>query len=249
MNDATFSNLVCQVKTMKVGKVSIVGNGEPTLHPKFTVFVRELAEAKNFLSLTTNGQLLDSKCIHNILEAPVDMINVSVDGKDKEGYEQSRIGGNLEKLIRNLTELKEMKRESRSPALTVIRVAIRPSQCKMEQPLLDFWRPFGDVVSKQYIVDFTGAGGDTFKPLGREDVYPRCTLPSKQLDVRWNGDVPLCSYSQWQTGQPGGLLLGNIRTSSLLELRDGHLMMTYRAGHRRRETELMPLCKGCRYGS
>jgi hypothetical protein len=171
-----------------------------------------------------------------------------VDGTDKEGYEQWRIGGSLDKLVRNLTELKEVKHDFRSPTVTVIRVMIRPSQRKTEQSLLDFWRPFGDVVTKQYVVDFTEAGGDVFKTIGRDNVYPRCALPSKLLDVRWNGDVPLCSYSHLQAGQPDGLLLGNINSSSLLELRDGRLMMDYRRGHRRRETKLTPLCKGCRFG-
>ena len=149
MEPITFSNLVRQAKECGIPWISsLCGNGEPTLHPKFPSYVRQLAAATKFLELTTNWQRVDEEIIYSVLQASVNLMHVSVDGGNKEEYESMRIGGKLERLLQNLTLLKQPKKKTRSSTLINIRVMLIPSQHGDEQRLLNFWRSYGDAVSK-----------------------------------------------------------------------------------------------------
>lgn len=246
MQPNTFSNLIRQVKECGTPWVALCGNGEPTLHPEFSNYVRQLAKTTKFLSVTTNWQRVDEEIICSVLQAPVDLLNISVDGGNKGEYEAMRIGGNFERLLHNLTALKKRKHTTHAPTLINIRLMLRPSQYEDEPRLLNFWRTYGDVVSKQYILNLDSPSG----PYGIDPVdYKRggrCTLPFKILDVNWSGNVPLCTYSRRQTGNPDGLPLGNINQHSIQELWQGPIIKQYREGHRFRKEELIPICKGCK---
>ena len=243
MDPITFSNLVRQVKECCIPWISLVGNGEPTLHRKFPSYVRQLATATKFLELTTNWQRVDEEIIYSVLQAPVNLMHVSLDGGNKEEYESVRIGGKFESLLQNLTLLKQLKKETHSSTLINIRVMLLPSQYGDEQRLLNFWRSYGDVVSKQYVLNFGDSSSYGYENTYKQDA--RCTLPFKIVDVNWNGNVPLCSYSRRQTGNPHGLPIGNINENSLREIWNGPIISQYREGHRYRKEELIPICKSC----
>ena len=242
MLEETFANLVKQVKDSRIPRVGLVGNGESTLHPEFSSYLPRLKEATSFLTLTTNMQRVN----HDILSATVkhvDVVNISVDGGDKQGYEAMRIQGNFEKLLANLQDLNDLKERLRSETVINIRLMLRPSEKDREAELLEFWKARGDIVSRQYIVDFLENSDDGFTA----DYEPkaRCTLPAKVLDVHWNGNVPLCSYSETQTGKPDGLVIGNINENTLSDIWQGELIRQYRMGHRQKNPELTLICAGC----
>jgi MoaA/NifB/PqqE/SkfB family radical SAM enzyme len=244
MEPDTFYNLVHQVKECGISWVGLCGNGEPTLHPKFSDYVRQLAAVTNFLSLTTNWQRVDEQIVYNVLKAPVRLLNISVDGGNKEDYESMRIGGSFERLLQNLTLLNKLKKEMGAPTLVNIRLMLGTAQSKDEHQLLKFWRSHGDVVSKQYILNFDQGPSGSY---GYDtESRARCTLPFKILDVNWNGNVPLCTYSRRQTGNPDGLVIGNINHSTLSQIWNGQIIKQYRDGHRFRKEELIPICQGCK---
>lgn len=243
MSPTTFSNLVSQIKQAGIPRVLLVGNGEPTLHPNFRDYIPRLRDAAKFLSLTTNLQKVSEEILRCILNAPIDVVNISVDGGHKEAYERMRIGGKFERLLENLTRMRDLKHELHAPTLINVRVMLLPSQREDEHEILHFWRPYADVVSKQYIMNFYENFEDgymnTYKP------ETRCTLPFKVLDVQWNGNVPLCSYSWIQIGEPSGFVLGNINETTLYDLWNGAILQQYRAGHRSRNEAMIPICKNC----
>ena len=110
-----------------------------------------------------------------------------------------------------------------------------------EADTLRFWRPYGDVVSKQYILDFGRKVADAYVPVAEG----RCTLTLRKLDLHWNGVVNLCGYSWLQTGDPEGVVLGNIATTTLSAMWNSDLMRQYREGHRSRREDLIPICRNC----
>lgn len=75
--------------------------------------------------------------------------------------------------------------------------------------------------------------------------YPKCSLPFKQLQVLWNGDVPMCTYSNHQEDNDGDFVLGNIKDYSITELWNKPVIKNYRIAHRTRDFKKMPLCNGC----
>jgi MoaA/NifB/PqqE/SkfB family radical SAM enzyme len=242
MTPETFDNLERQTSESGIRWISIVGNGEATLHPRYTEYVRRLAAVTKFLELTTNWHRVDEELMLSVLQF-INLMHVSVDGASSEEYERTRVGGKLERLQDNLIALKRLKKKTGSKILVDVRVLVLPSQLADEKRYLDFWRPYGDVVSRQYVFNFVDAP-ESFDATACKP-RARCTLPFKTLDVNWNGNVPLCSRSRIQTGNPDGLSLGNINHTSLHELWNGPIMQQYRDGHRYQKEELVPICKGC----
>lgn len=247
MNGSTFSRLVEQVKAGKIKRVRVVGNGEPTLHPDFPAYIRRLATVTPFLSMVTNLQRLPDGVLDAMLTAPVSLVEVSVDGGNREEYESSRLGGHFDRLQENLRRLKRRRNELKSSTLINIRLMLRPSHQPREAAIVRGWRPFADCVMRQYVIQRRElvVESDAYESVHRSnEEYPRCSLPFKDLDITWTGDVPLCHYSAAQMGEPG-LLLGNINTRTIEQLWNSETMKQYRNAHRQRIPEQMPICLGC----
>jgi MoaA/NifB/PqqE/SkfB family radical SAM enzyme len=250
MREDTFAKLVASVRNARVSRVRFVGNGEPTLHPQFARFAREMAQATPFLSIVTNCQRLPDETLDALLDAPFRLIEVSVDGGDKESYERSRVGGKFDRLLENLRRLRAARDERKASALINLRIMVRPSQRAMEEQLEAFWQPYGDSLMRQYVIKRKELDDDrdVYQNVQRaEGATPRCALPFKSLDITWTGLVPLCHYSAAQIGEPG-LIVGDINTASIEEIWNRPIMRQYRGGHRRRSPAETPICKGCSAG-
>lgn len=247
MSDETFEHLLSSVKESKTARLRIVGNGEATLHPRFSEFMSELAKHVKFLSIVTNGQWKREKIGMSLLEAPFNVIEISIDGVNAEEYESSRVGGNYDRLISNLKALKTAKQQMRSKTQVNIRLMMRPSQIDYQQKYMTFWKEYADSVMPQYITQIKDTEYNTDVFISQHNVnssIPKCSLIFKNVEVKWTGQVLLCGLSFYQHGD-GGLELGNINEESLTSLWNCHIMRTFRHGHRHRKEEHISMCRGC----
>jgi MoaA/NifB/PqqE/SkfB family radical SAM enzyme len=243
MSDEVFARLVDQLRELKIRNLRVIGGGEPTLHARFPELARKLRGIAPFTSVTTNGQRMPEPVRYAMLEA-FDVVEISVASDHAEGYEHARKGGDFALLLRNIEALQQLRGRLGARTLIQIRVMIRPSDRPSLPRLLRFWSEHGDVVSTQRLQDYFGHAGDVF-PTPRREGYPPCVLPFRMLGVGWNGDVPLCRGSAFQTGTPEGLLLGNITKTTLAEMWRGPIIRQYRDAHRKRDGAAMPVCRGC----
>lgn len=251
MEETTFSKVADGIKKLGIHRVRVVGGGEPTLHPEFGRYIHELACSTDYLTILSNGQWKKPEdIIQDLIEAPVNLIEISVEGTTKEEYERSSTRASFDKLLANLRLLKEERNRTKSKSHINLRVMIRPSSKGNRSALRDFWKPYCDTMLFQRLVRFKDLEGedgvdDLFEPVqNNTETYPKCSLPFKAMEVNWNGNVPLCCYSVTQYGPPG-FLLGNIKESNLPDLWNGDIMRTYRKAHRDMNEDLMPICKGC----
>lgn len=248
MEKDTLKKVAEGIDELGVKRVRIVGNGESTLHPEFGWMLRELCAVTPFVSVLTNGQWRRSQeTIKAMLDAPVSMVEFSVDAVTKGGYERSRVGGRFERLLGNLDRLNAARASSASRIMTNIRVMMRPSERPHEKEIMAFWKDYADTVMPQYVVgrQFLPYDDDIYEAVqADEQSYPNCASPFKSFGVQWDGDVPLCSLSAQQIGAPG-LILGNVATSTLSELWQGATIEQYREGHRTRDCSKMEICQGC----
>jgi MoaA/NifB/PqqE/SkfB family radical SAM enzyme len=246
MSEETFARFERDLIDADISRVTMVGNGESTIHPQFIPYIHRLSKAVRYLSIVTNGQWIRPGIAEALLNT-VDLVEISVDPGGKEMYEQSRPNASYEKLIANLTELKALKKKLGSKTLINIRLMIKAGDTDRIPEYKAFWKQFCDFTMVQYLIQLKGTkDSDTLNKsiYNNEQSYPRCTFPFKHIEVRWKGDILLCHYSQLQLGQPG-LLAGDINNERLLDIWNGPVMSQYRKAHRERDFEKMPACKGC----
>lgn len=244
MDRSTFDRVAEEIKQNDIRRVYVVGNGEPTLHPEFCDYIETLGRSTRVLSLTTNLQKISREVAESIVSS-VSLLNVSLDGADAASYERNRVRGNFERLLSNFRLIREVRNELNSRVIINARVMVHPSDRERLKEIKSFWSQFADIVSIQYVVDISGTGGDVYAVHTQNDHYPKCSLPFKQLNVRWNGEVPLCTYYYIQADNPDDFILGNIKDKGIKHLWGSGLINHYRRAHKERSKKDMPLCAGC----
>lgn len=247
MGEQVFNRLFNDLLKMKSNRIQLVGNGESSLHPKFGEYISKLAQTGKYVSLVTNGQWKNVNVASQILEAPLDLIDISIDAGGKEKYEASRINGSFDTLLFNLKHLMALKRRLNAKTLINIRLMLRPSQRDIFREEHTFWSEYCDRIMPQYImkINSTTYEEDIFIPMqnrGRD--FPKCSMPFKHIEIRYTGEVLMCYYTPYQIGLPG-LVIGNVLDSSINEIWNCRIMKDYRNAHRKRIKENMPVCKGC----
>ncbi|MBX3325840.1 MAG: radical SAM/SPASM domain-containing protein [Nitrospira sp.] len=245
MTDSTYWRVIAQIREYRIKRIRVVGNGEPTFHPNFRWMIKEIAESTDYVELKTSLQYVKDATIEAVVKANIDAIRISVDSNSKEEYETLRQGGNFETLLTNLKKLIRTRNSLRGKSLITITVMLKPSDQEKEYEMMAFWKPYCDLVSKQYVLDMKTGESDSFLATTSSEEWPRCSFPFKELKVFWDGNVPLCKYSHLQTRDDIGLPLGNINTDTIPTLWNGPIMKQYRNAHRNRNTAAMPICRGC----
>lgn len=91
-----------------VEEVTLMGWGEPTVHPHFAEFLDWAARLGLRKYFCTNGMRLD-KLFDNIFRTETDIIAVSMDGACAETNEKIRRGADFHKILENISAITEYK--------------------------------------------------------------------------------------------------------------------------------------------
>ncbi len=94
----------------EVEEVTLMGWGEPTVHPRFRdilIYLNKFPVRKYFC---TNGMLLD-RYIEDIFDHKVDIIAISLDGASKGTNDKIRKGSDFDKITNTLKTIVEEKRK------------------------------------------------------------------------------------------------------------------------------------------
>lgn len=84
--------------------------GEPLLHPRLSEIIKKLKDNNIRTRLSTNATLLTKEVSYKIMSAGLDYIVFSVDGNNKDSYENIRVGANFEKVVQNILDFLEVKK-------------------------------------------------------------------------------------------------------------------------------------------
>lgn len=105
MTASQFNTILDKIPSLKI--VNFVGLGEPLLNPEFFSILKIAKDRNIEIVLTTNATLLNEENVFKIPEN-VSNITVSIDTPVSEYFRRIR-GGNLQMIIKNLTNLLEKK--------------------------------------------------------------------------------------------------------------------------------------------
>lgn len=231
-----FERLVTEIETYPTCAVRIVGLGESALHPRAPEFIERLRGLPGKVEFTTNGHLFERMTPKEICDSPIDLLGISIDGIDEEGYRRMRPGGDYRTLLEQVREFDAYRRANgrKGPEVKIRHVLMPKTTDEQVARYKATWEPYCDQVAINVFNPIrTAKGGNPVR---------RCYELFFLAHVRWNGDVPLCQY-QFVLGPQE--ILGTLAESSLEAIWASPRLAEMRGLHRRRAFDEMPFCKAC----
>jgi len=99
----------------KLRWIGTSGIGSSFLNKDFMKMLEYLKQRSVFVEFFDSFDLIDEKTAERLVDLGIDKIWVSLDAPSKESYEKIRAGTNLEKVLKNVKTLLEIKERKKSP--------------------------------------------------------------------------------------------------------------------------------------
>jgi len=124
--------------------IRYASNGEPLAHPHAYDMIDEAVRRSGvYVTLTTNGTIMNEARTLRLLEAGVHMIDVSIDAYRPETYAAIRRNGKLHVTRANVLRLIQSVRESRAATAVVVSFVEQPANRGEAADFERFWRDHG----------------------------------------------------------------------------------------------------------
>ena len=246
MSEALYAKFVDEVGQYAdwVETVCLNRDGEPTLDKYLPQRVEMLKEAGiRKVTFATNVQLLVPRLVHQLLDAGLDDIMVSVDGITKATFEAIRVRLNYETVLNNTLNLLRI-RNKRGANLTVrMRMVIMDRNRHEVDEWLAFWKaqvsPQDRVYAKPVHTWGNQLGVEADEMVARYADTP-CVSPFSTIILQVNGKVPLCGVDYNVKH-----LMGDFTRQSIKEIWNSELFAQVRWQHANRRRNEIAVCRGC----
>jgi radical SAM protein with 4Fe4S-binding SPASM domain len=237
----------------KVKRLYLYHEGEPLLNPRLPdmlAYARR-ADVAEQVQTTSNGALLTPKVADALLDADFDLIRISVEHVNDDGYHHLTGTRTRYEQIRRNVEYLFNERERRGSRLR-IHPKIMDTHLTSEQKekfVRDF-QPIGDLLNIQKLgdmpasegVDFTlgtkpefGSTGAPFKP---DRIV--CPHPFYVMVVKWRGEVVTCSEEwRWEN------IVGDTKLQTLPEIWNSEPLRKFRLTHLQGNRNSINHCHHC----
>ncbi len=93
-------------------RITLVGLGEPLLHPDIIEFVKLAVSDSRRIGLVTNAIDLDKSMAKKLIDAGLDSIAFSLDGPDQSINKKLRSGTDVEKAVKNIRQFSALSKTS-----------------------------------------------------------------------------------------------------------------------------------------
>jgi len=234
-----FKKIVDECTAAGVKCIKLHNYGEPLLTPNFDQmlqFIRKRSK-KIDIQFATNGSLLNERWARLLIQAKVNQIMVTIDGALKETYEKIRRGLSYDIVTANVSNLLALKRQMRSEYPEVIVEIIEMEETKKEiDAFIKQWQGIADKIAVNSYSTRAGAfSGNEFTIKSRP-----CFRLWKQMVITSTGQVAACC-TDWDCK----MVIGDLRTQSLLEVWQGTAINELRRLHLDGRMADIPLCSKC----
>ena len=216
---------------------------EPLLNFDDLIEISKFAKQVGILDVyfTTNGTLLSPEKSRELIDQDlISRIQVSIDAINPETYDQIRIGGNYERVSKNVDFfMKYKKSQNKEFPLLRVNFLSLPENKGQEKKFLELWQHKVDEVAIQRSV----LKPDSKRDKGTDEYTLKerfCPNPFRQLVIRADMSVlPCCSF--WGCD----IKLGDLDLNDKKNFFDEKLISNLRETFTNSEKKLFPACKNC----
>ncbi len=248
LDDSLNAKLVDEVRDFGAGKTQYIrysSSGEPLVHPKIYDMLEYAVENSGvFVTLTTNGTLLDEKRIEKLFSSGLHLIDVSLDALTPETYAAVRVHGKLEVTRRNVMKLLEMKHRLHVDVSIVVSFAEQPQNTHETEAFESFWKDQGadSVVIRRL---HSAAGGlpqiaERMRSQGKPGSRYPCLYPWERILLSPRGDLKFCPQD-WVYGST----IAPYSDTTIREVWQGEFYRKLRQAHLSNDFSRHPFCGQC----
>jgi MoaA/NifB/PqqE/SkfB family radical SAM enzyme len=249
MDPALNTKMVDEVRAHGRGITQFIryaSNGEPLVHPRSYDMLDEAVQHSGvFVTLTTNGTIMNEKRTRKLLEAGVHMIDISLDAFSPETYAKIRVGGDLNVTRTNVLRLLDWVREQKAQTKVVVSYVEQPANRHETEAFDQYWRDQGaSYVVVRRLHSCSGAKVDLADARRRlqQTAMPRrpCLYPWERIAVNARGDLAFCP-SDWVHGS----YIADYATTTIRETWQGEFYRRLREAHLTNQFGAHRFCGQC----
>lgn len=242
MKREILDKLFDEIAARRIPSVNLAHGGEPLIRkdiPQLLARMREMGVLDRLIH--TNAYLLSESASEAILEAGVTKINFSLDAITEATYDKVRIGGNFERVYRNVHRFLELKKQrGLSYPRTRVSFVVTEANALEQKAFFDYWKDKVNVVAFQQEYDFSAAGNKMRLERSRRPKGAKpCSLLWQHLCVTHDGHIT-CMHDYQHDN-----VLGNVATHSLHDCWNSEKMNEYRELHKRDRACDIAMCEKC----
>lgn len=235
--------IACENKNTRVwmvffGDPYVIKNKKPSI---FDLIKYAKDKGLSDVVLNTNANLMDREAARRTIEAGLDALYIGIDAFTPDTYAKLRVGGDYDKVVRNVVALLEMKKKlmKDKPRVFVQFVEMDVNKSEKEQ-FIKFWNEQGAEVKIRPKISWAGMIDAPNLVLGDKDRWP-CYWAMQTMSVTDTGKVVTCAVDL-----DAKFIAGDITTHSLRDVWNGALK-ELRQFHLQRQFEKLPdNCRNCR---
>lgn len=226
--------IVNEVKEYGLGYTKYIrysSEGEPLIHPRgYEMIEYAVRNSGTFVTLTTNGTIMNEKRTHRLLEAGVHMIDISIDAYSPQVYSKVRVNGDLNVTRNNVINLLNWVRDSGSGTKVIVSFIEQPENKHEADDFEIFWKDQGaDYVVIRRLHSAAGGVQNVAVQMREENkILQRrpCLYPWERIIINPRGDIVFCP-TDWIHGST----VVDYRTTTIRETWQGEFYKKLREAH------------------
>jgi MoaA/NifB/PqqE/SkfB family radical SAM enzyme len=225
--------------------IRYTSEGEPLIHPQAYDMIEDSARRSGvFVTLTTNGTIMNEKRTQRLLDAAVHMIDISIDAFTPEVYSRIRVNGDLEVTRGNVQRLLRWVDESGHKTKVIVSYIEQPENRHETEDFRRFWQDQGaDYVVVRRLHSAAGAVTNVAKAMHRENqgVARRpCVYPWERVVLNPRGFLAFCP-ADWTDGSK----VFDFRETTIRETWQGEFYAHLRQAHLNNDFTKHEFCGQC----
>lgn len=225
--------------------IRYASNGEPLVHPNGYDMIQSAVDHSGvYVTLTTNGKIMNEKRTQRLLESGVHLIDISIDAFKPETYAKIRVKGNLAVTQENVLRLLRWVRESKAKTKVVVSFVEQPQNTQEALDFESYWKDQGaDFVVIRRLHSCSGAVQD-LADMQRTKLSTMkrrpCLYPWERVVINARGDLAFCP-SDWVHGS----YIADYRNTTIYSEWQGVFYKALRQAHLANEYSNHTFCGNC----
>lgn len=226
--------IVDEVRELGKGNTQYIrytGEGEPLVHPRgYEMIEYAVRQSGVFVTLTTNGTIMDENRTRRLLDTGIHMIDISLDAHTPETYARIRVNGKLEVTRTNVLRLLSWIKQSGVKTKVVVSFIEQPLNIAESPDFEKFWKEAGaDSVVIRRLHSAAGsvpAIAEKMRQDQKEMLRRPCVYPWERIILNPRGFLSFCP-ADWTHGST----IQDYRKTTVRELWHGEFYRALRQAH------------------